>query len=202
MALQDPYQLKTLKFNNIVSFVPAVPGTLDENTSVHEDEQIEWRVLAGCDKVTESAETEDDALTYFDPTTKKRVELKGTRVKTDTIKMEVKDWSPYLIQLRDRQTSDVEPGKFAPIFETDEPSALVWTKIEDYDNRQTLLATRYLYGRLRVDGDVTKDGKYSKPTLVLEVVPSAYNGKIATEALVGPAKAVPAAVSTVKTTTK
>lgn len=176
--------LKTLRLGNVVSFV-AAGDKYTAATDIAKAADVAWSILGSVEELSHSPQTEDDAISYFDPVTHRYVEDKNTEVKSDQLKAKIVDWSPFLWQLKYRMGSAMEADKAQPIFASSEPSVRCWLKVEKYNNRKELLCTQYVFADVRIDGELAENNKIARPTLVLDVVSSVNNVMIPTEALTG-----------------
>ncbi len=171
-----PEKLKQIKLGTTIEIVDAELNGYTENTDIQTITDAPWQPLAQAGSVKMGTETTDDAFDYFAIAALVFTEQKNTTAKTTNFTAVCREYTELMWSIAYRNGGIPDDDGFYPMFTTNNMGKYVWVKMTKYDNNtRNKIAEQYVYCELRLDGDLEETNANIRPTLIMEVIPSAYN---------------------------
>lgn len=171
--------LQRLKAGNHISIIEE--GTIINNEAVGREfdpkaENVtpdKWVWVGNAEVFTPTSETEDDPSTRYDFDTLQWVTDKNTEVVSDGLKWTLLEYSQLISHLQYRPKGKFIDGESTMVYANSEPGIKCWVRVKKY-NRGKQIAEQYVWGILKLDGDIEENNKAGKPSMVFEVIPSPH----------------------------
>ncbi len=173
MAAITVEELLQLKVGSVISYALGSDSVNAETNPNAEGSTLEFNALARVSELNHATNTESDEFTAFWGSSKAFVKETNEAVDNDVFTATCREYTAFMQQLKTRSGAPDANGE-RKLFTSDEPATNVWLKVDKFHNG-ALAETWYMWGKIRIEGDITENNKYIRPQINFEVEPSEHN---------------------------